>query len=145
MSSECEPLRQFLDGEPEDTTWQQNWLDLVQEITAAGKLLQRVRVVTEPHTDYTRWALSVSPRNIAAGEEIGWLPRYSMPTSYLASDDCWLFDDHLCAFSVFTRNGEGAGFSVTTDPVIATHLRTVRDRAWPAAVAHAEYVSSLLR
>lgn len=138
VSNEFEPLRRFLAGMPEDTGWQQGWLDLVREITGSGKVVQRVRVVTEPHTDYTRWALSVSPRKIAAGEKIRWLPRHSMPPSDLASDDYWLFDDHLVAFSVFTRSGEGAGFSVTTDPV---HLRTVRDRVWPAAVAHDEYVS----
>jgi hypothetical protein len=143
VSGEFEPLRQFLAGEPEETSWHHRWLDLVREITSTGKVVQRVRVVTEPHTDYTRWALSVSPRNIAAGEEVRWLPRHSIAPSDLSGDDYWLFDDHLVAFSVFTRSGEGVGFSVTTDPVIAAHLRAVRDRVWPAAVPHDTYVAAL--
>ncbi|WP_040699730.1 DUF6879 family protein [Nocardia vinacea] len=143
VSGEFEPLRQFLSGEPEDTAWQQSWLDLVREITGTGKEVQRVRVVTEPHTDYTRWALSVSPRNIAAGEQIRWLPRHSIAPSDLTGDDYWLFDDHLAAFSVFTTTGEGAGFAVTTDPVITAHFRSVRDRVWPLAVPHDEYVHVL--
>ncbi|MBH0779398.1 DUF6879 family protein [Nocardia bovistercoris] len=143
VSSEFEPLRQFLAGEPEDTTWQQGWLDLIHEITDTGKKVQRVRVVTEPHTDYTRWALSVSPRNIAAGEDIRWLPRHQIAPSDLTGDDYWLFDDHLAAFSVFTPSGEGTGFAVTTDPVIAEHFRTVRDRVWQAAVPHDEYGHTL--
>src|SRR3989442_7192498 len=100
VSGEFEPLRQFLAGEPEDTSWQQPWLDLVREITGTGKMVQRVRVVSEPHTDYTRWALSVSPRNIAAGEEIRWIPRHSINPADLTGDDYWLFDDRLAAFSV---------------------------------------------
>ncbi|MFG1793441.1 DUF6879 family protein [Nocardia sp. NPDC049149] len=142
-SDEFEPLRQFLADEPEDTVWQQQWLDLIREITGSGKIVQRLRVVTEPHTDYTRWALSVSPRNIAAGEEIRWLPRHTIDASLLTADDYWLFDDHLAAFSVFTPDGEGAGFSVSTDPVIADYFRAVRDRVWSLAIPHDEYVSAL--
>ncbi|WUA11162.1 hypothetical protein OG225_16820 [Nocardia sp. NBC_01377] len=145
MSGEFEPLRQFLAGEPEVASWQESWLDLIRELTGTGKVVQRVRVVTEPHTDYTRWALSVSPRNIGAGEEIRWLPRHSIDVRQLTSDDYWLFDDHLAAFSVFTPSGEGAGFAVTTDPVIAAHFRAVRDRVWPAAVPHDEYTRALHR
>ncbi|MFD4404356.1 DUF6879 family protein [Nocardia sp. NPDC058499] len=142
VSGEFEPLRQFLAGEAEDAAWQQGWLDLIAEITTAGKTVQRVRVVTEPHTDYTRWALAVSPRNIAAGEDIRWLPRHAIDPALLTGDDYWLFDDHLAAFSVFTRSGEGAGFAVTTDPVVAAHFRAVRDRVWSLAVPHDEYVQA---
>ncbi|MFC8531777.1 DUF6879 family protein [Nocardia sp. NPDC057227] len=145
VSGEFEPLRQYLAGETENAAWQQGWLDLVSEITAAGKTVQRVRVVTEPHADYTRWALAVAPRNIAAGEDVRWLPRHLVDSRQLTGDDYWLFDDHLAAFSVFTVSGEGAGFAVTTDPVIAANFRAVRDRVWPAAVPHDEYVRSLHR
>ncbi|WP_067466624.1 DUF6879 family protein [Nocardia amamiensis] len=143
VPGEYEPVRQFLAGEPEDGAWQRPWLDLVREITDTGKLVQRVRVVTEPHTDYTRWAVSVSPRNIASGEEIRWLPRHTIGSATLTADDFWLFDDHLAAFSVFTPDGEGAGFAVTTDPVIAAHFRTVRDRVWPVAIPHDEYARAV--
>src|SRR5690242_448404 len=66
---ESGPFRLFLAGQPDDFTWHQPWLTLVREATGAGKSITRVRVVTVPHADYTRWGLSVAPRNIRAGED----------------------------------------------------------------------------
>lgn len=54
--------------------WHEPWLALIRDTTATGRLVQRVRVVSVPHGDYTRWGLSVAALNIAAGEDIRWLP-----------------------------------------------------------------------
>ncbi|GAB0102412.1 hypothetical protein JMUB6875_13800 [Nocardia sp. JMUB6875] len=43
--------------------------------------MQRVRVVTEPHTDYIRFAIAITAGNVAAGEDIRWLPREHAPDS----------------------------------------------------------------
>ncbi|CRK59187.1 hypothetical protein [Alloactinosynnema sp. L-07] len=61
------------------------WLDRIRADTAAGKTYRRVRMVTDPLTDYLRFELGVTDYNIAAGEQIRvltdaqvvelWLPR----------------------------------------------------------------------
>lgn len=137
---EAEPFRRFLNGEHDDFAWLSGWLDLVRALADDGRDMRRVRVVSEPHTDYTRWALQVAELNIAAGEQVRYLPRHNIDPALLSADDWWIFDDDLVAFSVFTPTGAGAGLATTTDPVIVAHIRAVRDRLWPWAIPHADYV-----
>ncbi|MBF6060628.1 hypothetical protein IU500_07535 [Nocardia terpenica] len=138
---EDEPFRKFLAGEPDDFAWFSDWENLVRELTGNGRGMRRVRVVTVPHTDYTRWALTVAVRNVEAGEDVRYLPRHKIDPGLLSGDDWWIFDDDLVAFSVFTPAGAGAGLATTTDPAIVAHIRTVRDRVWSLAIPYAEYVT----
>lgn len=136
---EAAPFQRFLNGEPDDFAWHQPWLKLVREVTGTGKRIRRVRVVTVPHVEYTRWGLTVAPHNIAAGEDIRWLPRHLIDARELSSDDYWLFDDETVVFTVFEPGGRFAGGAATTDPVIVEYCRTVRDRVWSAAISHDQY------
>ncbi|MFI9508886.1 DUF6879 family protein [Nocardia sp. NPDC052566] len=136
---EDEPFRKFLADEHDDYAWFAGWCAVVRQATDQGKTVRRVRVVTEPHTDYTRFALAVAPLNIAAGEDIRYIPRHTIGGELLSGDDWWIFDDDLVAFSVFTPEGAGAGLATTTDPVIAEHIRRVRDQVWPLAIPYADY------
>lgn len=72
--NEHEPFRRFLADEPDDYAWFQPWTELIQETTSRGVAVTRVRIVTEPHTDYTRFALAVAALNVRAGEDIRYLP-----------------------------------------------------------------------
>ncbi|CAM3667768.1 DUF6879 domain-containing protein [Kibdelosporangium persicum] len=141
-SEESGPFRLFLTGAPDDFAWHQPWLDLIRNATNAGKSVTRARVVTVPHGDYTRWGLAVADHNIAAGEDIRWLPRHRIDSQDLTTDDFWLFDDRLVVFTVFEPDGQFAGGASTIDPMIVAHCRSVRDRVWAAAVPHHEYVSA---
>ncbi len=102
---EAGPFEFFLTQQDDDLAWHQPWLNLVRNITAAGKNIQRVRVVTVPHVDYTRWDLTIAPHNIAVGEDIRWLPRHLIDADALPADDYWLFDDNLVVFTVFEPAG----------------------------------------
>jgi hypothetical protein len=137
---EVGPFHLFLTGQIDDFTWHQPWLDLVRDVTHAGKSINRVRVVTVPHVDYTRWGLTVAERNIAAGEDIRWLPRHRVAHEDLTSDDYWLFDDDRVVFTVFEPHGRWVGGASTTDAVIVDRCRVVRDTVWRAAVPHRRYV-----
>lgn len=139
---ESGPFHLFLTGQTDDFAWHQPWLNLVREVTSAGKRIRRVRVVTVPHGDYTRWGLTVAEHNIAAGEDIRWLPRHLIDSDYLTSDDYWLFDDDRVVFTVFEPNGRFAGGVATTDPAIVAYCRAVQDRVWQAAVPHSYYLVS---
>ncbi|MEV0360701.1 DUF6879 family protein [Nocardia sp. NPDC050697] len=135
------PLVRFLAGEPEDYAWFQPWLTHVRETTGRGVAVNRARVVTEPHNDYTRYAKHVARLNVEAGEDVRYLPRHRIGAEELTSDDWWLFDDETVAFTVFEpgENGRWRGGAVTADPVIVAHIRAVKERVWALAVPLSEY------
>jgi hypothetical protein len=139
---EAGPFHRFLNGESDDLAWHQPWLGLVREATRAGKGISRVRVVTVPHVDYTRWGLTVAAHNIAAGEDIRWLPRHLVDPETLTTDDYWLFDDDRVVFTVLEPDGRLAGGAATTDPAIVRRCRAIRDQLWRVAVPHSRYVFS---
>jgi hypothetical protein len=139
---ETGPLNLFLKREPDDFAWHQPWLSLVREATRTGKSITRVRVVTVPHGDYTRWGLSVAPLNIGAGEDIRWLPRHLTQGIDLPADDFWLIDDDRVVFTVFEPDGRFAGGAATTDPVLVERYRRIHRQAWARAVPHRDYVST---
>ncbi|WTL51450.1 hypothetical protein OG203_23600 [Nocardia sp. NBC_01499] len=138
MPIESEPFRRFLDNEPDDYAWFQDWAASARELTARGVTLSRVRVVTIPHSDYQRWCLAVAARNVGAGEDIRYLPRQH--AGAVPPDDWWLFDDELVAFNLVDENGKAAGAAITTDPNIAAYCRSVKQRLWELATPYAQYV-----
>lgn len=139
---ETGPFRLFLDGQPDDFAWHEPWLALVREVSGGNKSITRVRVVTVPHADYTRWGLTVAPYNTAAGEDIRWLPRHLVNPHDLPADDYWLFDDDRVVFTVFEPDGRFAGGATTIDPTIVGYCRMVRDRVWQTAIPHSQYIVS---
>jgi hypothetical protein len=139
---ESEPFRKFLNGELDDFEWHLPWLRLVREATSSGKHVKRVRIVSEPHVDYTRWGLTVAPLNIESGEDIRWLPRRLTLDLDITSDDFWIIDDQRVVFTIFTPDGRFSGGAETVDPVIVERCVKVRDRVWAAAIPHADYVNS---
>ncbi|MFJ1455718.1 DUF6879 family protein [Nocardia sp. N2S4-5] len=142
VAEEHEPFRKFLAGEPDDYEWCRSWDELIKEETSTGKQVHRLRVISVPHVDYTRFGLTIAPLNIEAGEEIRWLPRSLIDATELAGDDYWLFDDRLVVFVAFRRDGDFGGFAVTEDPVIAAHCVAVRNKVWELGIPHAEYAES---
>jgi hypothetical protein len=139
---ESGPFAAFLAGEPDDFEWHRPWLNLIRESTKDGKRVERVRIVTVPHVDYTRWGLTVAPLNIAAGEDIRWLPRHLAEDLDLGTDDFWLIDSNRVVFTVFDPDGKFSGGAETVDPAIVAYCRRVRDQAWPSAVPHTAYATS---
>ena len=72
IDEEAESLRAWRAGGPRPA-WQEDreWCRLVADATAAGKFMQRVRVVRRPLSDYIRLEFDWGyPDNIAAGEDI---------------------------------------------------------------------------
>jgi hypothetical protein len=70
----------------------------------AGKTVRRVRVISEPITDYIRWEHVNTVLNLEVGEDIRWLPRHRLPDELIFpvdGNDWWLFDDHLALSGIF--------------------------------------------
>ncbi len=136
---EFEPFRKFLQDQPDDYAWFQPWLDHVREVTGRGVAVNRARVVTEPHTDYTRFAKAVARFNADAGENVRYLPRHLIDSDDLTVDDWWLFDGSLLAYTIFEPSGRWVGGAVTTDPRLIEYCRAVKERVWTLATPLAEY------
>ena len=60
-----------------------------------GVTIRRVRVVSEPLSDYLRWEHACTAVNIEAGEEIRWLSRTKAADLMLPGADCWVFDHRV--------------------------------------------------
>ncbi|GAA3749126.1 hypothetical protein GCM10022225_36770 [Plantactinospora mayteni] len=80
--------------------------------------------------------------NIAAGEDIRWLPRHLIDGISLPLDDFWLFDDNRVVFTVFEPSGQFVGGAETTDPYIVERCRSVRQQVWQRAIPHLAYANT---
>ncbi|WP_433727721.1 DUF6879 family protein [Nocardia sp. CA-129566] len=138
---ESGPFRRFLDNEPDDYAWFHDWDVEAREITGRGVVLSRVRVVTVPHTDYQRWGMVVAAHNVAAGEDIRYLPRHL--AGAVPPDDWWLFDGELVAYNLVDDDGKAVGMALTSDPHIAAYCRDVKSRLWDLATPYADYVDQV--
>ncbi|GAA3154523.1 hypothetical protein GCM10010486_20780 [Nonomuraea roseoviolacea subsp. carminata] len=140
--NEAEPLRRFLEGRPVDMRWLGSWLDLVQEHTRQGRSMSRVRVVSRPFSDYTRFGLMVSEHNINAGDHIRYLERSEAGRLGLPHSDWWLFDDERVALLHFTSDDILLGAEIVTDPTAVEQYRRWRDIAWNSSAGREEFVKS---
>jgi hypothetical protein len=81
------------------------------------------------------------PLNIAAGEDIRYLPRHLTEDIELPDEDFWLFDDDTLILSVFSADGRTGGFAQPSSAELLTQCIAVRDQVWERAVPYAQYVA----
>lgn len=98
-SGETDSIETFLAGDtPAPHPGKREWMQLVSAAVRAGKVMQRVHVVTEPVTDYMTFELAWSyAYNVAAGEDVRIIPLSEDEgwPSGIPRDgrDFWLFDE----------------------------------------------------
>lgn len=136
--NETEHFRRFLRGERDDLEWMREWLGNIRAVTQAGKAFGRVRVLTDPLTDYLRWELAVTPANVEAGEDIRVLTAAHAADLGLPDHDYWLFDDNLVARMHFGDHGF-IGAELITDAGIVAEHQAWRDLALAHAVPFDDY------
>ncbi|MEO3860310.1 DUF6879 family protein [Acrocarpospora sp. B8E8] len=141
----AEPYRKWLAGESDDYAWHQSWMQKVSQDTAAGKAWQRVRIVSVPPSDYTRYGIEVGRLSVEAGEDIRYLRRDEAKRLGLRPYDAWLLDDSRLVWLHFKDSDDTfAGAELVTDPEILSRHRSWRDLAWMRALPLAEFASKLL-
>ena len=136
---ETEPLRRFLAGEP-DYAWNDDWVALMRERFADGQRMERVRIVSEPHSDYARFTLDLARINVPAGEDIRYLPRERAGRLDLPDYDFWLIDSSRLAILHFGDDDVLLGAEVHADPAAVVKHCYYRDVARHYAMPFAEYV-----
>ncbi|WP_043253993.1 DUF6879 family protein [Streptomyces sp. Tu6071] len=127
--------------DPDDReSWWRPWLDLVQEVTAKGVHVRRARIVSEPPSEYIRYEHSFTFTNIAAGEEIRWLPRQAASGLDLPEYDFWLFDNNLVQFNIFDGEGRWVHTDQTYDQAAVGLCAGAFEAVWERAIPHDKYV-----
>jgi hypothetical protein len=132
-------LRQWLDGEPGDTEWLQNWFNTVRTGTEAGKVFRRARIVSEPVSEYQQWVLEDTHLYIEAGEDIRWVPRRLVSTMALPGNDFWMFDRELVVFLCFAGNGLVVDYVATTDPEAIGLCLSAFYAVWKLSIPNRDY------
>ncbi|MFJ8230631.1 DUF6879 family protein [Streptomyces sp. NPDC094448] len=119
--------------------WWWPWHEIVTEVVGRGVVLRRVRVVSEPVSDYIRYEHDLTFANVSAGEQVRWLPRRAASAMALPGNDFWLFDDSTVIFNHFNGRGEPTDKEITTDPSVVSLCRSAFATVWEHATPHGEY------
>ncbi|MFF3879425.1 DUF6879 family protein [Streptomyces sp. NPDC001978] len=117
-------------------SWWRPWLDLIAQTVARGVVVRRARIVSEPVSEYTRFLHDGTFTNVAAGEQVRWLPRRQASDIALPGNDFWLIDDHLIRWNHFTGEGASAGGEMSEDPAAAKLCAEAFETVWARAVPH---------
>lgn len=138
--SEREPLRRYLAGEPDDLAWFERWLDRIRAMTTAGIRFERVRVLTDPLTDYLAYQLNrITEPAVEAGEDIRILTPAAAVALELPPVDFWILDDARVLLPTFVDH-QLIGGELVDEPAEVARLQGIRTRAWDHAIPFREYM-----
>lgn len=144
-SGEDDAVAAFAAGQPEPPMpAMDRWASLISTGRAAGKVHQRVHVVTEPLTMYMGYEIAWAYRqSTASGEDIRILPvnRGEWPAD-IPRDDYWLFDSSELFLMHYDASGMWLGAELITDPARIVAACRDRDAAWHEAIPWRQYVAS---
>jgi len=136
-------FRIWLHGEPldpaDEAEWWAPWRALMKGVLNSGRSLRRLRIISEPVTDYIRFEWLDAEQLVASGEDVRWLPRRRASALLLPGNDFWMFDTETVAFTHFSGNGEVLDHELTTDPDIVGRCHAAFEAAWQLAIPHREY------
>jgi hypothetical protein len=132
--------REWLAGRPRPVPASPEWYDLVRRHTARGVRFRRARIVSEPLSDYIRFEHEATGGlNVAAGEEVRWLPRRHARGLSVPVNDYWVFDDRLVRFGYFDGDGTYLDDELIDTPEIVRTCTDAFERVWELAIPHSDY------
>lgn len=115
------------------------WRDAVAAMTAEGRTLRRVRVVSEPLSEYQQMAVRFSGPAVDAGEDLRWLPRRLVSTIALPGNDCFVLDGRMAMFNVLDGDNDRSEIQLYTEASVVRFCLEAFETAWSLAVPHHEY------
>ncbi len=117
-----------------------DWFDLISATTARGVQVRRTRIVSEPVNDYIGFEHDVTAGlNVAAGEQVRWLPRRQAADLLVPGSDFWAFDDAVVVFNHFDGVGDWVCEERRDDPALAKRLTAAYEAIWERAIPHELY------
>jgi hypothetical protein len=112
---------------------------MIREATSKGLRFTRVRVVSVPLTDYSRFGVFCSEYTNAAGEDIRYLARPD--ATDLPEHDYWLFDSRRLVRMHFDEEENFLGGETIEDPAVIVQHNYWRDAAWHHAERREEFAA----
>jgi hypothetical protein len=125
-------FRAWREGDREEFERQlaRSWLDEIRQVIARGVVVRRLRMVSEPVTDYIRFECDTTRSNVETGEHVRWLSRRRAADLLLPGNDCWVFDSRRVLFNYFDGPGEWAGAEACDVAEVAARHTAAFDIAW---------------
>jgi hypothetical protein len=119
----------------------QDWYDLVRTTVGRGVRMRRARIVSEPLASFIRQEFACTgPMNVAAGEQVRWLPRRQATNLALPGNDFWVFDGRLARIHHFDGDGRMVYENdVTDDPAVVKLCASAFEAVWERATPHEQY------
>ena len=124
IEEEHEAFAAFKAGRPVELAAQKSWRTFLRECQRDAKTVERVRVITEPLTDYLRfeWRYGYVP-SMRAGELIYAIAAKQFGDTLADIPDFWLFDDHQLIFLRYDEKGRFIEAAECTDAdTLATYV-----------------------
>jgi len=110
-------FRRWLAGELLDPAAEAEWWRPWREMRRhkeAGRSLRRLRVVSEPVTEYIRFEWKDADELVRAGEDVRWLPCQWASALLFPGNDFWSFDGETVVFTYMSGDGAVRGYELTT-------------------------------
>jgi hypothetical protein len=107
---------------------------MLREATAKGRRFARVRLVTLPLNDYSRFGVWCAQFTNGAGEDIRYLNRDKAEAHVLPNHDYWLFDSRKLVRMHFDDNDAFLGGEVIDSAAEIVKHNYWRDAAWHHAI-----------
>ncbi|MFD7900144.1 DUF6879 family protein [Streptomyces sp. NPDC059743] len=121
------------------SSWWNSFHDVVSDAVGRGVVMRRARVVSEPVSEYIRYEYACTPQNLAAGEDVRWLPRSLASDLLLPGNDLWIFDDRLIRFSLFAGGGRFVQDVMEDSPDVVKRHAEAFEAVWSRAVPHDDF------
>lgn len=125
-------------NDPDSEYWLP-WTSVVRRTVGRGVSVCRARVISEPASEYIRYEHAGTPVNLAAGEQVRWLPRRRAPDIALPANDFWLLDGRLVRLGYFSGDGALTGHDLSEDPALVKLCAAAFEEVWGRAVPHEQY------
>jgi uncharacterized protein DUF6879 len=137
--TEIPQLAKWKAREPDNFEWLQEWCGTLRRGTAAGKTFRRALVISEPLSEYQRWAYSTTQPLVDAGEDIRWVPRRLVSSVALPGNDAYAIDGQLVVWMHYAGDGASTGIETSTDPADISLCRSAFAAVWQLGMPHSEY------
>ncbi|MEV8376187.1 DUF6879 family protein [Kribbella sp. NPDC056861] len=142
---------QYMTGDPGYVAWQSGdvdqavteyagWTATARDAVERGIQMKRVRIVSEPVSEYIAFEHAMTAQvNGAAGEQIRWVPRHRVSDLAVPGNDVWIFDDSVLQFCLFAGDGRFVGNEVSTDSEVLKLCISAFEAAWQRGIDHDQY------
>ncbi len=131
VAREQESFDDFKKGRPVPKNYNGEWCKTIQKAAERGASFKRVRLITEPLTEYTKFEISWGYKvNTEAGEDIRYISGdilSSFETSVPILKDFWLFDEKLCLLMEYDLLGTYLGVTKLPDEHLGQYIALKRE------------------